>query len=180
MSDLCSSYSSWSRIPPSQSCLSSVSCFMYVPLSSALLTGELHMDPAGFGTKTWYKLFITVIMQLTPVSFRELFAASPLDGCFDSLLNIEALDCSSTEVWVPHTSISAHSLYWNEVHLSLCSSTSVCSYFLALAFHSSTVDGPCNEHGHLLAWHWLSLSWALSRLRFWGWRRSSSIETPKC
>ena len=57
----------------------------YVPLSSALLTGELHVDPAGFGAKAWHKLFIIVIIPLTAVSFREPFAAMPLDGCFDSL-----------------------------------------------------------------------------------------------
>ena len=118
--------------------------------------GDPHVVPADFGTKAWHKLFIIVIIPLTTVSFRELFAARPLDERLDSLLNIEALGGSSTEVWVPHTSISAHSLYWNEVHLSLCSSTSFCSYPLALALRSSTVDCPCDEHARLLAWPWLS------------------------
>ena len=54
------------------------------------------MDPAaGFGTKAWHKLLIIVI-PLTTVSFRELFAV--LDERFDSLLNNEALGGSSNEV----------------------------------------------------------------------------------
>ena len=52
------------------------------------------MDPAGFGTKAWYKLLIIVI-PLT-VSFRELLAVD--DERFDSLLNTEALGGSSNEL----------------------------------------------------------------------------------
>lgn len=156
-----------------------VSCFMYVPLSSALLTGKLFMDPTGFRAKAWHKLFIIVIIPLTTVSFRGSFAARPLDGRFakhwstgwlvnwcmaSTYQHFRPLEIKSTCLCVMLlVSVHTPQLWLLTLPQWLVPVTNMGAYSFGLGYLHH-----CLEHCHIYAfWSWRGLVLKHQTVSFW-------------